>query len=137
MKRETVSNTDPQEMNSVTIMSFNEKHLEISSEQGMPAASCSFLPRVSRYLLYVAPTNETVASAGYRAIAPDMRGNGHSSAPADATLYTPLHTAGDLVPRPRCDEPIVSKLPPRIIDTEGPVDGAFLRLGCAAPRADA
>ena len=26
-----------------------------------------------------------------------MRGYGHSSAPADAALYTPLHTAGDLV----------------------------------------
>jgi pimeloyl-ACP methyl ester carboxylesterase len=38
-----------------------------------------------------------IASAGYRAIAPDMRGYGHSSAPADATLYTPLYTAGDLV----------------------------------------
>jgi pimeloyl-ACP methyl ester carboxylesterase len=38
-----------------------------------------------------------VASAGYRAIAPDMRGYGHSSAPADAALYSPLHTAGDLV----------------------------------------
>ena len=38
-----------------------------------------------------------VASAGYRAIAPDMRGYGRSSAPADAKLYTPLHTAGDLV----------------------------------------
>ena len=38
-----------------------------------------------------------VASAGYRAIAPDMRGCGRSSAPADASLYTPLHTAGDLV----------------------------------------
>src|SRR5258708_34746233 len=38
-----------------------------------------------------------IASAGYRAIAPDMRGYGRSSAPADATLYTPLHTAGDLV----------------------------------------
>ncbi len=38
-----------------------------------------------------------VASAGYRAIAPDMRGYGRSSAPADASLYTPLHTAGDLV----------------------------------------
>jgi pimeloyl-ACP methyl ester carboxylesterase len=38
-----------------------------------------------------------VSSAGYRAIAPDMRGYGRSSAPADATLYTPLHTAGDLV----------------------------------------
>jgi len=38
-----------------------------------------------------------VASAGYRAIAPDMRGYGRSSAPADPNLYTPLHTAGDLV----------------------------------------
>jgi pimeloyl-ACP methyl ester carboxylesterase len=40
---------------------------------------------------------EAVASAGYRAIAPDMRGYGRSSAPADAALYTPLQTAGDLV----------------------------------------
>ena len=40
---------------------------------------------------------KAVASAGYQAIAPDMRGYGLSSAPADATLYTPLHTAGDLV----------------------------------------
>jgi pimeloyl-ACP methyl ester carboxylesterase len=38
-----------------------------------------------------------VASAGYRAIAPDMRGYGRSSAPADANLYTPLHTTGDLI----------------------------------------
>jgi pimeloyl-ACP methyl ester carboxylesterase len=40
---------------------------------------------------------KTVASAGYRAIAPDMLGYGRSSAPADATLYTPLQTVGDLV----------------------------------------
>jgi pimeloyl-ACP methyl ester carboxylesterase len=40
---------------------------------------------------------KAVAAAGYRAIAPDMRGCGLSSAPADATLYTPLHTAGDLI----------------------------------------
>lgn len=40
---------------------------------------------------------KAVASAGYRAIAPDMRGYGRSSAPADAGLYTPLHTAGDLI----------------------------------------
>ena len=38
-----------------------------------------------------------VAAAGYRAIAPDMRGYGRSSAPEDGTLYTPLHTVGDLV----------------------------------------
>ena len=40
---------------------------------------------------------KAIASAGYRAIAPDMRGYGRSSAPVDASLYTPLHTAGDLV----------------------------------------
>ena len=40
---------------------------------------------------------KAVASAGYRAIAPDMRGCGRSSAPADPALYTPLHTVGDLV----------------------------------------
>ena len=40
---------------------------------------------------------KALASAGFRAIAPDMRGCGRTSAPADATLYTPLHTAGDLV----------------------------------------
>jgi pimeloyl-ACP methyl ester carboxylesterase len=38
-----------------------------------------------------------VASSGYRAIAPDMRGYGRSSAPSDPALYTPLHTAGDLI----------------------------------------
>ncbi len=40
---------------------------------------------------------KAVASAGYQAIAPDMRGYGKSSAPSDATLYTPLQTTGDLV----------------------------------------
>jgi pimeloyl-ACP methyl ester carboxylesterase len=40
---------------------------------------------------------KAVAAAGYRAIAPDMRGCGHSAAPADPSLYTPFHTAGDLV----------------------------------------
>ncbi len=40
---------------------------------------------------------KALAAAGYRAIAPDMRGCGKSSAPADFNLYTPLQTAGDLV----------------------------------------
>ena len=40
---------------------------------------------------------KAIASAGYRAIAPDMRGYGRSSSPPDPALYTPLHTAGDLV----------------------------------------
>jgi pimeloyl-ACP methyl ester carboxylesterase len=40
---------------------------------------------------------QAVAAAGYRAIAPDMRGCGGSSVPSDPTLYTPFQTVGDLV----------------------------------------
>ena len=40
---------------------------------------------------------EAVAGAGFMAIAPDMRGYGESSAPAEAEAYTPYETVGDLV----------------------------------------
>ncbi len=40
---------------------------------------------------------ESVAGAGFRAIAPDMRGYGGSSAPLDPEYYTPYETVGDLV----------------------------------------
>ena len=40
---------------------------------------------------------EAVASAGFMAIAPDMRGYGGSSAPVQAEAYTPYQTVGDLV----------------------------------------
>jgi pimeloyl-ACP methyl ester carboxylesterase len=38
-----------------------------------------------------------LAAAGYRAIAPDMRGYGESSCPESVELYTLFHLAGDLV----------------------------------------
>jgi alpha-beta hydrolase superfamily lysophospholipase len=37
-----------------------------------------------------------VAEAGYHAIALDMRGFGESYAPSDESLYSALHTVGDL-----------------------------------------
>ena len=40
---------------------------------------------------------EAVATAGFRAIALDMRGYGGSSAPVEAEDYTPYQTVGDLV----------------------------------------
>jgi len=39
----------------------------------------------------------SVAQAGYRAAAPDMRGYGGSDAPADPSQYTMLHHVGDMV----------------------------------------
>jgi len=38
-----------------------------------------------------------VAAAGYRAVAPDMRGYGGTEAPADVAQYTLLHLVGDMV----------------------------------------
>lgn len=38
-----------------------------------------------------------VADAGYRALAPDMRGYGGTDAPDAAEAYMPFHTVGDLV----------------------------------------
>src|SRR5881275_2183306 len=40
---------------------------------------------------------QAVADAGYRAVAPDMRGYGDSAAPADPALYSQFHIAGDIV----------------------------------------
>ena len=38
-----------------------------------------------------------LAKAGYRAVAPDMRGYGGTTAPEDPTAYTLLHLVGDMV----------------------------------------
>lgn len=38
-----------------------------------------------------------LASLGYRAVAPDLRGFGDSDAPADGTIYTSLHVVGDII----------------------------------------
>ena len=38
-----------------------------------------------------------VAAAGFRAVAPDMRGFGETEAPADVNDYTIMHTVGDIV----------------------------------------
>ena len=40
---------------------------------------------------------EALAAAGYRAVAPDMRGYGGTTAPDDASAYTLLHLVGDMV----------------------------------------
>src|ERR1044072_618011 len=40
---------------------------------------------------------KAVEAAGYRAIAPDLRGFGKTGAPADASLYTPAHHCGDVI----------------------------------------
>jgi epoxide hydrolase A/B len=40
---------------------------------------------------------EALAEAGFRAVAPDMRGFGHTTAPHDVAAYTIFHNVGDMV----------------------------------------
>ncbi len=40
---------------------------------------------------------DALSAAGFRAVAPDMRGYGGTSAPDDATAYSQLHLVGDMV----------------------------------------
>jgi len=40
---------------------------------------------------------DSLAAAGYHAVAPDLRGYGGTTAPADPAVYTHLHLAGDVV----------------------------------------
>src|SRR5688572_12514748 len=42
-----------------------------------------------------------LAQAGYRAVAPDMRGVGGTDGPAEADKYTMFHQVGDMVERVR------------------------------------
>src|SRR5437763_12343989 len=40
---------------------------------------------------------KALAEAGFRAVAPDMRGFGRTTAPADVAAYTIFHNVGDMV----------------------------------------
>ena len=44
---------------------------------------------------------EALTAAGFRTIAPDLRGFGDSDRPAEVEAYSLLHIAGDVIGRPR------------------------------------
>jgi pimeloyl-ACP methyl ester carboxylesterase len=62
--------------------------------EGPPVLLCHGFPESWRSWRH---QMEALAAAGFRAIAPDMRGYGESEAPAAIEDYTILHLAGDMV----------------------------------------
>jgi len=62
--------------------------------QGPAVLLCHGFPETSHAWRHQLPA---LAAAGYRAIAPDLRGYGSSSAPTDQAQYSILHLVGDLV----------------------------------------
>ena len=62
--------------------------------EGQPVIFCHGFPSIWSIWRF---QMKAVAAAGWRAIAPDMRGYGGSSAPWAAEAYTPFETVGDLV----------------------------------------
>ena len=78
-----------------SLVPTNGIHLHITEAgEGPPVLLCHGYPETWRsWRRQIA----ALAAAGYRAIAPDMRGYGGSSAPEAASAYTQLHIVGDLV----------------------------------------
>jgi pimeloyl-ACP methyl ester carboxylesterase len=70
-----------------------------------------------------------LAAAGYRAVAPEMRGYGRTSAPEEVSQYTLLHLVGDVVG-------LVAALGEREAVIVGHDWGAAVAWGCALLRPD-
>lgn len=94
--------SDTATLNSVDALSLRDIHLEVNGNRfhvldqgsgpavifchGFPDTACTWRRQM-----------QALTEAGFRAIAPDMRGFGKSYAPADVDLYTSIHIAGDLI----------------------------------------
>jgi pimeloyl-ACP methyl ester carboxylesterase len=61
---------------------------------GVPVVLCHGFPELAYSWRYQIPA---IANAGFRAIAPDMRGYGHTDRPQPITSYDIRHLTGDLV----------------------------------------
>ena len=83
-------------MNEVTLQTLplNGIHMRVAVQgrgplvllcHGFPESWCSWRHQLA-----------ALASAGYRAVAPDMRGYGGTDAPLDVASYTMLHHVGDM-----------------------------------------
>jgi len=62
--------------------------------QGPLVILCHGFPELGRSFRYQLAA---LAEAGFRAVAPDMRGYGRSDAPADSAAYSIFHLVGDIV----------------------------------------
>lgn len=73
----------------------NGMHFRVAEQgQGPLVLLCHGFPETSHAWRYQLPA---LAAAGYRAVAPDMRGYGGSSCPEQVDAYTLLNVVGDLV----------------------------------------
>ena len=70
------------------------KHHYLTAGEGPTVLLCHGFPELSWSWRHQIPA---LAKAGFRAIAPDMRGYGDTKGPADPETYTNLHAIGDMV----------------------------------------
>jgi len=66
---------------------------EMGPKDGLPVVLCHGFPELAYSWRHQLPA---LAAAGYRAIAPDQRGYGRTSRPAEVTAYDMAHLTGDL-----------------------------------------
>ena len=71
-------------------------HHYLTAGQGPAVLLCHGFPELSWSWRHQIPAS---AEAGYRVIAPDMRGYGETKGHADPETYTNLHVVGDMIAR--------------------------------------
>ena len=71
-------------------------HHYLTAGSGPAVLLCHGFPELSWSWRHQIPA---LAAAGYRVIAPDMRGYGDTTVPADPEAYPTLHAIGDMVAR--------------------------------------
>jgi pimeloyl-ACP methyl ester carboxylesterase len=69
-------------------------HHYLTAGSGPAVLLCHGFPELSWSWRHQIPA---LATAGYRVIAPDMRGYGDTKGPADPEAYTNLHAIGDII----------------------------------------
>ena len=87
---------DPTDFPEPTLVPVNGVELEVfeAGPKGRPIVLCHGWPELAFTWRHQMPA---LASAGYHVIAPNQRGYGKSSRPADVTDYDIAHLSGDLV----------------------------------------
>ena len=90
--------TNPTDFPEPTLIAVNGVELEVfeagRQNGGKPVVLCHGWPDLAFTWRHQVPA---LAAAGYHVIAPNQRGYGNSSRPADVTEYDIAHLAGDLV----------------------------------------
>src|SRR4051812_5617862 len=77
--------------------SYRDQRHQYAHRRGRRRPAGTAVSWMARILVFLAAQLKALAAAGYRAVAPDMRGYGQADKPEAVDQYTLFHLTGDMV----------------------------------------